>query len=195
MLRTTIAVAMLALLAGCGKSEAPPAAESAPAAEAPAAAPAPEAAAQAPEAAAQAPEAAAPAAEAAAPATEAAAPAAEAAAPAAEAAAPAAEAAAPAAEAAAPAAEAAAPAVADAGKGTYDKVCSICHGAGVAGAPKLGDKADWGPRIAQGKDTLYEHAIKGFMGQKGMMPPKGGNTALSDDEVKAAVDYMAAQAE
>jgi cytochrome c5 len=63
----------------------------------------------------------------------------------------------------------------------------------VAGAPKLGDKAAWGPRIAQGIDTLYTHSIKGFQGKAGMMPPKGGNMALSDADVKAAVDYMVAQ--
>ncbi|MGV3492972.1 MAG: c-type cytochrome [Ramlibacter sp.] len=84
--------------------------------------------------------------------------------------------------------------VAAGGQDTYAKACVACHGAGVAGAPKLGDKADWGPRIAQGKDTLYTHAIQGFTGAKGMMPPKGGMTSLSDDEVKAAVDYMVAQA-
>ena len=69
-----------------------------------------------------------------------------------------------------------------------------CHGTGVAGAPKIGDKADWGPRVAQGKQVLYDHAIKGFTGQKGAMPPKGGATQLSDDEVKAAVDYMVSKA-
>jgi len=79
------------------------------------------------------------------------------------------------------------------GKGTYDKACFVCHAAGVAGAPKLGDKAAWGPRIAQGNDTLYTHALKGFQGKKGMMPAKGGNASLSDDDVKAAVDYMASQ--
>ncbi|RZA30088.1 MAG: hypothetical protein EOP02_02630 [Proteobacteria bacterium] len=64
--------------------------------------------------------------------------------------------------------------------------------AGVgAGAPKLGDKAAWADRINQGQNVLYEHAIKGFQGKAGMMPPKGGSAA-SDDEVKAAVDYMAA---
>ena len=68
-----------------------------------------------------------------------------------------------------------------------------CHGAGVAGAPKIGDKADWGPRIAQGKDTLYTHATQGFTGKKGTMPPKGGAANLSDEEVKAAVDYMVAR--
>lgn len=96
------------------------------------------------------------------------------------------EAAAP--EAAAPA-EAAAVASAD-GKKVYGNVCSMCHAAGVAGAPKPGDKADWGPRIAQGKDVLYKHALEGFTGAKGMMPARGGNATLKDDEVKAAVDYM-----
>lgn len=67
----------------------------------------------------------------------------------------------------------------------------MCHAAGVAGAPKPGDKADWGPRIAQGKETLYKHAIEGYTGSKGMMPARGGSTSLSDADVKAAVDYMA----
>lgn len=98
------------------------------------------------------------------------------------------------------AAPAAAPAVAPvaaadnaAGKSVYNKTCALCHGAGVAGAPKVGDKADWGPRIAQGKDTLYKHAIEGFTGAKGMMPARGGGASLSDDDVKAAVDFMADQ--
>ena len=77
-----------------------------------------------------------------------------------------------------------------AGKPTYDSACAVCHGAGVAGAPKLGDKGAWAPRIATGKPALYNAALKG----KGAMPPKGGNTALSDDAVKAAVDYMLAAA-
>jgi cytochrome c5 len=80
------------------------------------------------------------------------------------------------------------------GQDVYTKTCAVCHTAGVAGAPKLGDKADWGPRVAQGKDVLYEHAIKGYTGKKGAMPAKGGNTALADADVKAAVDYMVAQA-
>ena len=79
------------------------------------------------------------------------------------------------------------------GKRTYGSVCSMCHAAGVAGAPKPGDKADWGPRIAQGNDTLYKHALEGFTGSKGSMPARGGSTTLPDDAVKAAVDYMTAQ--
>ena len=94
----------------------------------------------------------------------------------------------------APAPEAAAPA-ADLAKGEeiYKKTCAMCHKAGVAGAPKPGDKADWDPRIAQGNDVMYNNAIKGFKGNKGMMPAKGGNPALADEDVKAAVDYMVAQ--
>jgi len=76
------------------------------------------------------------------------------------------------------------------GKKVYDSGCTACHTAGVAGAPKLGDKAAWKGRIAAGKATLYGHAIKGFQGKSGVMPPKGGFTNLSDDEVKAAVDFM-----
>jgi cytochrome c5 len=68
--------------------------------------------------------------------------------------------------------------------------CGACHNSGIAGAPKLGDTADWSARISQGTDLLYDHAINGFQGAAGMMPAKGGNMALSDDSVKAAVDYM-----
>jgi cytochrome c5 len=95
-------------------------------------------------------------------------------------------------EPAAPAA-AAAPAkvAADAGKTLYTATCQACHGAGIAGAPKFGDKAAWAGRIAQGQATLYEHAIKGFQGKAGVMPPKGGSSA-HDADVKAAVDYMVA---
>ena len=112
-------------------------------------------------------------------------------APAPEAAAPA-----PAPEAAAPAPAPAAPAAGGntaKGEDIYKQTCFACHAAGVAGAPKLGDKAAWGPRIAQGNDILYTHSIKGFQGKAGMMPPKGGNMSLSDADVKAAVDYMVAQ--
>ena len=85
---------------------------------------------------------------------------------------------------------AAAPAKAADGKSTYDTTCVACHGTGAAGAPKFGDKAAWAPRLKQGAAVLQDHAIKG----KGAMPPKGGNMALSDAAVKAAVDYMAAAA-
>jgi cytochrome c5 len=80
----------------------------------------------------------------------------------------------------------------DKGEALYKQTCMACHAAGVAGAPKLGDKAAWGPRIAQGNDTLYTHALKGFQGKVGMMPPKGGSSA-PDADVKAAVDYMVGQ--
>ncbi|WP_036171621.1 cytochrome c5 family protein [Massilia sp. 9096] len=82
---------------------------------------------------------------------------------------------------------------ADAGKGLYSTACVACHGGGIAGAPKFGDKAAWAPRIAQGQNVLYEHAIKGFQGKAGVMPPKGGSTA-PDADVKAAVDYMVSAA-
>jgi len=75
------------------------------------------------------------------------------------------------------------------GEAVYNKTCKMCHDRGMAGAPKTGDAAAWKDRIAQGMDTLYTHSIKGFKG-KGMMPPRGGNSKLTDDEVKAAVDYM-----
>lgn len=79
------------------------------------------------------------------------------------------------------------------GKGTYDATCATCHTAGIAGAPKLGDKAAWKDRIAKGMGTLETHAIKGFQGKAGFMPPKGGNAALKDEDVKAAVKYMVEQ--
>jgi cytochrome c5 len=109
--------------------------------------------------------------------------------PAAPAAAAPAAAQAPAPAAAAPAqTQAAAPAgaSAEAGKRVYDQVCAACHAAGVAGAPKMGDKAAWAPRLQQGMDTLHASAIKG----KGVMPPKGGY-AGPDADVIAAADYMA----
>jgi cytochrome c5 len=102
--------------------------------------------------------------------------------------------AAPVAAATPPAAPAAAPATASAaGQTLYNATCVACHGAGIAGAPKVGDKAAWAPRIAQGNNVLYDHAIKGFQGKAGVMPPKGGSSA-PDADVKAAVDYMVASA-
>ena len=74
------------------------------------------------------------------------------------------------------------------GKAVYESTCAACHGTGAAGAPKLGDKAAWAPRIATGA-ALKQSALAG----KGVMPAKGGNAALSDAEVAAAVDYMVGQ--
>jgi len=76
------------------------------------------------------------------------------------------------------------------GEKVFKGTCSMCHQTGAAGAPIIGNKDEWGPRIAQGMPTLYDHALKGFTGKKGMMPAKGANTSLSDDDVKAGVDYM-----
>lgn len=76
------------------------------------------------------------------------------------------------------------------GETVYQGSCTACHDSGVAGAPVFGDAAAWSDRIAKGMETLYKHAIEGFQGDAGMMPAKGGNTSLSDDAVKAAVDHM-----
>ncbi|HWU35208.1 MAG TPA: c-type cytochrome [Methylovorus sp.] len=114
-----------------------------------------------------------------------------AAAPQAKAAAPAAPAAAPAEE-AKPAVVAEAPKAAASGKSGEEVVkgvCAMCHAGGLMGAPKIGDKDGWAPRIAQGYDTLVQHAIHGIR----MMPAKGGNPGLSDAEVARAVAYMANQ--
>ena len=97
----------------------------------------------------------------------------------------------PQAGAAAPGAAAAKPAAGAAdGKQVFDSTCTACHSTGVAGAPKLGDKAAWAPRIKQGMDTLLQSALKG----KGAMPPKGGNASLSDADVRAAIEFMVSQA-
>ena len=73
----------------------------------------------------------------------------------------------------------------------YSSSCSACHASGAAGAPKLGDKEAWAPRIKSGSEVLYNSAIKG----KKAMPPKGGNISLSNEDVKAVVDYMVNKAE
>lgn len=86
----------------------------------------------------------------------------------------------------------AAPAADLGGEEVYNMACVACHGAGVAGAPKFGDKAAWVPRLAKGDATLNEHAIKGFQGQAGFMPAKGGRTDLSDQSIINAVEYMVA---
>ncbi|WP_298607130.1 c-type cytochrome, partial [uncultured Thiothrix sp.] len=77
------------------------------------------------------------------------------------------------------------------GEKVYRSICFSCHDVGIANSPKLGDKAAWGPRIAAGQESLYKHALNGL----NAMPAKGGNPALSDADVKAAVDWMAAQAQ
>ena len=76
-----------------------------------------------------------------------------------------------------------------AGKEVYNKSCAACHASGVMGAPKTGDKNIWESLLAKGKGTLYDHSIKGYKS----MPPRGGNSSLTDKQVKAAVDYMVQQ--
>jgi len=76
------------------------------------------------------------------------------------------------------------------GTEVFEQACKACHGAGIGGAPKAGDAAVWAPRIAKGKETLYKHAVEGFTGTAGMMPPKGGRVDLSDDLIHQAVDHM-----
>jgi cytochrome c5 len=75
------------------------------------------------------------------------------------------------------------------GQQIYRQACAFCHDKGIAGAPKTGDAAAWTPRLAQGMDGVYASALRG----KGAMPAKGGNPSLADADVKAAVDYLAAQ--
>lgn len=82
----------------------------------------------------------------------------------------------------------------DTGEKVYKSTCSICHKSGLHGAPRMGSAADWEPRLAQGKEILYDRAINGYRGKKGSMPSRGSNTKLSAEEVRAAVDYMAAHA-
>lgn len=76
------------------------------------------------------------------------------------------------------------------GENVYRQTCQACHGAGVAGAPRLGDREQWQARVAQGRETLYQHAIEGFTGATGTMPARGGRPDLSDERVRLAVDYM-----
>lgn len=76
------------------------------------------------------------------------------------------------------------------GQQIYRQACAFCHDRGAAGAPKIGDAAAWGPRLALGMEALTASALRG----KGAMPAKGGNPALADADVRAAVDYLVAQA-
>lgn len=76
------------------------------------------------------------------------------------------------------------------GEKVYKGSCSLCHRIGLSGAPRLGDRKDWTMRFAQGKEILYDRAINGYRGSKGSMPSRGSNAKLSENEVRAAVDYM-----
>lgn len=91
----------------------------------------------------------------------------------------------------APAVEADTDSTGGAGQNIVTTVCAACHGAGLMGSPKIGNADDWAPRIDKGIDTLHDHAINGF----NMMPARGGNPNLTDEEVMAAVDYMVSQAQ
>jgi len=82
------------------------------------------------------------------------------------------------------------PAIPETADAAYELACKTCHGAGIAGAPKVGDRAAWAPRIAEGKETLYKHAIEGFAGKTGVMPAKGGHANWPDELIRAAVDHM-----
>ncbi|MFP5382685.1 MAG: c-type cytochrome [Gammaproteobacteria bacterium] len=96
----------------------------------------------------------------------------------------------PAGLAAAPVAAAAGGAAASrSGDAVYNAACGACHAAGIAGAPKTGNKADWGPRIAQGESVLIDHALNGIRG----MPARGACGSCTDDEIGAAVKYMVSQ--
>jgi cytochrome c5 len=81
------------------------------------------------------------------------------------------------------------------GPQVYNSACLACHGAGIGGAPMLGDAEAWTARIAQGTDVLKDHAINGYQGSVGFMPAKGGRTDLSDEEVASAVDYMVSESQ
>lgn len=80
------------------------------------------------------------------------------------------------------------------GTQVYEQVCSACHGLGIAGAPKAGDAAAWGPRIAKGKTVLYDHALHGFSGQSGTMPAKGNRLDIPDALIEEGVDHMISMA-
>lgn len=79
------------------------------------------------------------------------------------------------------------------GPQVYNAACLACHGAGIAGAPRMGEAGDWTARLAQGMDVIYRHSLEGFTGSAGYMPPKGGRADLSDEEIMAAVDFMIAE--
>ena len=76
------------------------------------------------------------------------------------------------------------------GQGVYMNFCASCHASGIAGAPKVGDKAAWKNRTSKGSAEVIKNAVNGFQGESGFMPAKGGNSALTDEEVSSAVMYM-----
>ena len=76
------------------------------------------------------------------------------------------------------------------GAAVYRATCALCHGPGIAGAPKLDHHESWRHRIASGRDTLVRHAIAGYRGDRGLMPPKGGNRAISDAELYDIVAWI-----
>ena len=80
-----------------------------------------------------------------------------------------------------------------AGQKTYDTTCAACHKGGLLGAPKLGDKAAWAPRLGQGLDVLVSKSIKGFQGKAGTMPARGGDAKLTDAQVGNSVAYLVGQ--
>lgn len=79
------------------------------------------------------------------------------------------------------------------GKTIFGNLCQTCHANAATGAPVLTDKATWAPRVAEGIDTLVKHAIEGYQGSKGVMPAKGGNPSLTNEQVKATVEWMVSQ--
>jgi cytochrome c5 len=79
------------------------------------------------------------------------------------------------------------------GEQVYNAACAACHAMGIIGAPKFGDKDSWAPRIEKGMETLFTSALQGVQGQTGVMPAKGGQLHLPDEDVKAAVAYMVSQ--
>jgi cytochrome c5 len=79
------------------------------------------------------------------------------------------------------------------GRRVYEKACAKCHRNGIAGAPKLGDRDAWSFRLAQGTTTLVRHAIDGYMCNRGVLPPRGGDQYLTDREISAATSYMVQQ--
>jgi len=77
------------------------------------------------------------------------------------------------------------------GWAVFNRTCTVCHWPGVGGAPRIGDKNAWEERIDRGRTALYRHAINGWTGPSGkLMPARGGNWNLTDDQVRAAVDYI-----